>query len=128
LSRPPIVWGFALLLAACSEPAPAEISVSLVSDEGLFDAHVSFAGPIERGDNALLVELHPRERGEAHLLAVDATMAAHGHEAHAAAIDRTEVGFRAQGLDLYMTGRWLVSLDLQLGERDDNVSLPVDVP
>lgn len=125
---------FALLLAltalvSCSAPAPAETSVSLVSERGLVDADVTIVTPVARGKNQLIVQLRPHATsGDARLLAVDATMAAHAHEAHAEAIDETEAGFVATDLDLFMTGRWLVTLEVSLADEPDQVSLPVDVP
>ena len=125
----PLCSSLWLLLAACGEPAPAETSVELISDAGLLQAHVRFAGPVERGDNELLVELAPTHgAGESRLLAVSAVMPAHAHEAHAGNIQRTALGFRASELNLFMTGRWQVELALELADRSDSVSLPVDVP
>jgi len=119
----------ALLLAGCSAPAPADLSVSVVSDHGLVDADVRVASPVERGENDVFVELRPHSGGgDAQLLAVRATMAAHGHEASAAEIERTATGFHARELDLFMTGRWLLELELSLDEQQDTVSMPVDVP
>jgi hypothetical protein len=116
-------------LAGCSAPAPAETTVSLISERGLLDADVTIVTPVARGDNQLFVRLRPHAApGEARLLAVDATMAAHAHEAHAGAIDETDSGFVATELDLFMTGRWLLTLELSLADEADRVSLPVDVP
>lgn len=116
-------------LAACSAPDPAETSVSLVSERGLVDADIRIVTPVARGKNQLFVQLRPHAAaGEARLLAVDATMAAHAHEAHAAAIDETDAGFVATDLDLFMTGRWLLTLELSLADEPDSVSLPIDVP
>lgn len=121
-----LVW---LALTACAGPAATETSVDLISDQGLLAAHVQFAGPVERGENELLVELSPTHgAGEPRLLAVSAVMPAHAHEAHAVSIERTAAGFRANQLNLYMTGRWQVELSLELAESRDSVSLPVDVP
>ena len=114
---------------SCAEAAPAATSVDLISDAGLLEAHVRFAGPVERGENALLVELAPTSgAGEPRLLAVSAVMPAHAHEAHAASIERTPSGFRATELNLFMTGRWQVELTLELAGSGDSLSLPVDVP
>jgi hypothetical protein len=118
-----------LLLTSCADAAPTETSVDLISEAGLLEAHVRFAGPVERGDNSLLVELAPTSgAGEPRLLAVSAVMPAHSHEAHAGRIERTPSGFRASGLNLFMTGRWQVELILELGGSGDSVGLPVDVP
>lgn len=119
----------ALLLAACSEPAPADVSASLVSDHGLVDADVRVVAPVERGPNQLFVELRPRSgEGEAALLGVRAVMAAHGHEARAENVERVGSQFHAEKLELFMSGRWLVELELALDEQLDSASLPVDVP
>jgi hypothetical protein len=116
-------------LVACGSPAPADVSLSVVSDEGLVQAEVRVASPVVRGDNELFVELHPTQVGaEASLLSVGATMAAHGHQAQALDIERVEGGFHAGHLDLFMTGRWLVELRLGVDEATDSVSFPVDVP
>lgn len=115
----------------CSAPAPAETTVSLVSERGLLDADISVKTPVARGNNELFVQLRPHAPAaddSARLLAVDATMAAHGHEAHAEAIDEADAGFYAKRLDLFMTGRWLVTLQLAFGDEPDSVSLPIDVP
>jgi hypothetical protein len=90
---------------------------------------VRFVGPVERGENELFVELRPRTAvADAELLAVDASMAAHAHEAHAETIVASEGGFRVTKLDLFMTGRWQLELRVQVAEQVDSVSLPVDVP
>jgi len=116
-------------LVGCSAPDPAETSVSLVSERGLVDADIRIVTPVARGKNQLFVALRAHAAaGEARLLAVDATMAAHAHEAHAEAIDETDVGFVATDLDLFMTGRWLLTLELSLADEPDSVSLPIDVP
>jgi hypothetical protein len=118
-------------LFGCSGPAPAETTVSLVSERGLLDADISFGTPVARGSNELFVQLRPHSHatdGRARLIAVHATMAAHAHEAQAEAIDETDSGFYAKKLDLFMTGRWLVTLDLAFASEPDSVSLPIDVP
>lgn len=115
--------------AGCSAPAPAETSLSLVSDRGLLQVDVRVVTPVERGNNELFVELQPRATpGTTELVAVDAAMPAHGHEAHAASIDETGAVFHASGLNLFMTGRWLVTLQLSVASEPDSVSLPLDVP
>jgi hypothetical protein len=118
-------------LLGCSAPAPAETTVSLVSERSLLDADIRVSTPVARGDNELFVQLRPHvpaAEGSARLLAVDATMAAHAHEAHAEAIAETDGGFYAKKLDLFMTGRWLVTLELAFADEPDRVSLPIDVP
>jgi hypothetical protein len=102
--------------------------VQLVSDGGLVEADVEVTTPVVRGENQLLVALATRTGAEAELIAVDATMAAHGHRAHAASIEHVSSGFRVDALDLFMTGRWLIELELSVDGQSDRVSLPVDVP
>lgn len=124
-------WFSILLLLAlgCSDPGPARGSGNVVSDRGLVDVAVSFEGPVVRGDNRLRVELMAADGNEGlELLSVDASMAAHAHEAHAGSIRRTETGFDVEGLDLFMTGRWQLELELAIGDEHDSASLPVDVP
>ena len=127
-------WALVVASSACfgcSAPAPAETTVSLVSERGLLDAEISVGTPVARGNNELFVQLRPHAKvadGPARLLAVNATMAAHAHEAHAEAIDETDSGFHVRELDLFMTGRWLVTLDLAFAGEPDSVSLPIDVP
>ena len=119
----------ALLLIACGSPAPAEPSLSLVSDHRLVDADVQIVTPVRLGENQLFVDLraHDGEQGVS-LEAVNATMAAHGHEAHAGTIAPTATGYHVSELDLFMSGRWQVELELLIDERSDSISLPVDVP
>lgn len=118
-----------LLLAACSSPAPTELSRSLVSEQGLVDVDVRIAAPVQRGDNELFVEVRPHAgSGEAELLGVRATMAAHGHTAPAASLERDGDDYHVFGLELFMSGRWQLELELSLDEHRDGVGLPVDVP
>jgi hypothetical protein len=117
------------LLFGCSAPAPAATSLSLVSERGLIDAEVQVETPVARGDNTLLIQLKPhQETGTPELVAVDASMPAHAHSANAPTIVATGDGFQVSGLDLFMTGRWLVVLQLSLDGQSDSASLPVDVP
>lgn len=117
------------VVLGCSAPAPAETSVSLVSERGLLDADIRVGTPVQRGNNELFVTLRPHAtEGAPRLLAVDATMAAHAHAAQAELIDETPTGFHATKLDLFMTGRWLLTLELSLADEPDSVSLAIDVP
>lgn len=117
------------LLGGCSSPDQARGSASVVSERGLVDVDVEFEGPVVRGDNRLWVKLAAQSAPDAAaLVAVDASMAAHAHEAHAAAIVAQDGAFEVQGLDLFMTGRWQLELGLAVGKELDHASLPVDVP
>ena len=117
------------LLVGCSAPEEAPGSGTVVSERGLVDVDVEFEGPVVRGDNRLRVKLDAQAAsGAAELVAVDASMAAHAHEAHATAIVAQDGAFEVQGLDLFMTGRWQLELALSVGKELDHASLPVDVP
>lgn len=118
-----------LLALGCSDPGAAPGSGNVVSERGLVDVAVKFDGPVMRGDNRLLVELASASGdGALRLLSVDASMAAHAHEAHAGSIHPADAGFEVDGLDLFMTGRWQLELQLAIGDERDSASLPVDVP
>jgi hypothetical protein len=124
-----LLLALSLLTWGCSSPEPADTQLSLLSEQGLLDAEVQFVGPVERGENQLFIQLTPHEHeGEARLLAVDATMAAHAHVTQAPQIDETDAGFRVRRLDLYMSGRWQIELSLALADSQDSLSFPVDVP
>lgn len=119
----------ATALVACGSAEPAELSLSVVSDAGLIDADVRVLAPVERGKNELFVDARPHDgAGEVSLVAVRATMPAHGHEAAAATIERTANGYHASDLVLFMSGRWQIELQLQLDDQSDRAGLPVDVP
>ncbi len=116
------------LFVACSAPAPAPVSLQLVSDSGRVDADVEVVTPVVRGSNELFVQLTTREGAIAKLTAVDAAMVAHGHRSHAANIEHADGLFHVNSLDLFMTGRWLIELELEVDGEPDHASLPVDVP
>jgi hypothetical protein len=116
------------LVLGCSAPAPAETSVTLSSESGLIEATIHFEAPVQRGDNTLVVELAAPAGGEPQLGAVNAFMVAHNHQSHAGSIRETSLGFEASQLDLFMTGRWQLELELRLAGQSDLVSMPVDVP
>ncbi len=121
---------FGLMATGCSSPAPADGSLDALSDAGSVEVQVQFDGPVRRGQNALSVRLSTRDAAQVPplLAAVDALMPAHGHEAHAQQIVELDDVFHATELDLFMTGRWQIELELSSGEVLDRVSFPVDVP
>ncbi|RYZ06294.1 MAG: hypothetical protein EOO73_16655 [Myxococcales bacterium] len=116
------------LLSACSAPEPAPVSVQLVSDSGRVAADVDVVTPVIRGSNELYVQLTPLNGSEAALVAVDAAMVTHGHRSHADRIDQADGLFHVGSLELFMTGRWLIELTLEVDGEVDHASLPVDVP
>jgi hypothetical protein len=117
-----------LLLSACSAPEAAPVSVQLVSDSGRVSADVEIVTPVVRGRNELFVGLAPRSGSSASLVAVDAAMVTHGHRSHAADIEQDDDLFHVGALDLFMSGRWLIELSLEVDGEADHASLPVDVP
>jgi hypothetical protein len=117
------------LLVGCSGVEPVATVSTLTSEHELVDADVRVAEPVLRGGNDLFVALHPRAgAADARLLRVAAAMPAHGHTAVAEQIELDGDTFHASGLNLYMTGRWLVTLEVTVDTEDDSLSLPVDVP
>ncbi|MDF3069106.1 MAG: hypothetical protein K0R38_4707 [Polyangiaceae bacterium] len=122
------VWLLLSLLSACSAPEPAPATVQLVSDSGRVSADVEIVTPVVRGRNELYVELAPQDGARAALVAVDAAMVTHGHRSHAAKIEQEDRLFHVGSLDLFMTGRWLIELSLEVDGEADHASLPVDVP
>lgn len=118
----------ASLLTACSSPEPAPLSVEVLSDAGWVQVDVEVVSPVVRGNNELFVTLQPREHTAADLVSVEAAMVAHGHHSRAARIERDAAGFHVTELELFMTGRWLLELELSVDGQPDRASLPVDVP
>lgn len=116
------------LALGCGAPPAAPASVTLRSEHGLVEANIGFDGPVRRGDNTVIAELWATGEGEPRLTAVNAYMVAHNHQAQAARIRATAGGFEASKLDLFMTGRWQVELELTVAEQSDRISMPVDVP
>jgi len=121
--------------AACSsasEPttvfAPGE-PLSVRSQAALVDATITLQEPsLERGVHNFMVELRAAKQGpEPTLLSAEATMAAHGHRASASVLP-SGARYRVQDLDLFMSGRWLVSLGVTLEDRSDIVEFAFDVP
>ena len=100
------------------------------SSHGLVEATVALDSPrIARGPNDFSITLHA---GEGHslpvLTSVEASMAVHGHHASASSIAGEGGTFRAVGLDLFMSGRWQVTLGVELGDSSDLVEFALDVP
>lgn len=128
LVRSSLLVGLSLGLSACSSPEPAAVSMQLMSESGRVSADVEVVTPVVRGENELVVQLEALDGGRATLVSVDAAMVAHGHRAHAERIEQSEGSFHVGSLDLFMTGRWLIELGLEVDGKSDRASLPVDVP
>jgi hypothetical protein len=124
----PALLAACVLVLGCGSPPAAPASVTLRSERGLVEASIGFDGPVRRGDNKVIAELWAPAGGEPRLAAVNAYMVAHNHQAQAASIRSTDVGFEASDLDLFMTGRWQLELELTLDDQSDRISMPVDVP
>lgn len=124
------------LLAACvgapDDVAQLSADHALVqpSKGGLVEATVALDGAeIVRGSNAFSVTLRARAgSAEPALQSVEASMAAHGHRASAARIVQDGEQFRAEALDLFMSGRWQISLGVELDASSDVVEFALDVP
>jgi hypothetical protein len=122
-------------LAACSsasEPvtvfAPGK-PLSVRSQAALINATITLQEPsLERGVHNFTVELRAASAAEAPaLLSAEAMMAAHGHRA-SAIIEPSGAGYRIEDLDLFMSGRWQVTLGVELEQRSDSVEFALDVP
>jgi hypothetical protein len=118
-----------LLAVACGAPTPSASHLRVESEKGAITAEVDFDGGVARGDNTVNVQL-TAEAGRAapQLLVVDAAMLAHDHHATAKAVVLEGDTYRVTGLDLFMSGRWLVALELSQGEEADRASFAIDVP
>lgn len=132
----------ALLLPACvSAPddaahLSAESPIDQRSAQGLVEATVALTtADLERGPNDFLITLQAAagdtgtDQAVPVLTAVEAVMAAHGHHAGAPSIVADSNGaFRVEHLDLFMSGRWQVTLGVELESRSDTVDFALDVP
>ncbi len=113
----------------CAQPPEPGGVPDQTSLHGLVEAALVFEGGLRRGDNTLRAELTPLQgSGVPLLVSAEALMAGHGHHAQAEHIQAEADGFRATGLNLFMTGRWQVELAVELNDAVDSISFPVDVP
>ena len=142
MSRAWSAFGLSLLLSACvAAPDDAahlsrENPLDQRSEQGLVEATVALTtAQLTRGPNDFLITLRraasdtsPGE-GAPRLTSVEAVMAAHGHHAGAPSIVPDADGaFRVERLDLFMSGRWQVTLGVELEARSDSVDFALDVP
>jgi hypothetical protein len=137
-----LVVCLSLLLPACvSAPDDAahlsrENPLDQRSEQGLVEATVALeTNELTRGPNDFLITLRATtadaSAGDAAplLTSVEAVMAAHGHQAGAPSIATDADGrFRVEHLDLFMSGRWQVTLGVELEARSDTVGFALDVP
>jgi len=100
------------------------------SQHGLVEATVALeSGELKRGPNDLSITLHaPRSSEPGTLNGVDAFMAAHGHHASAESIVADGDAFHASNLDLFMSGRWQIALEVELDAESDVIEFALDVP
>ena len=128
--------GVSLLLAACvaapddTAQLSADHALDQRSEHGLVDATVALDSPtLTRGPNDLSIALRASDPQLAPTLtSVEASMAVHGHHASATNIVRDGDTFRVTGLDLFMSGRWQVTLGVELEDSSDLVEFALDVP
>jgi hypothetical protein len=137
-----LIFGLSLLLPACvAAPDDAahfsrEHPLSQRSEQGLIDATVALeTAELTRGRNDLRVTLRATEGAASasadapRLTGVEAVMAAHGHRAaQPSIVSDTDGAFRVEQLDLFMSGRWQVTLVVELDARSDSVDFALDVP
>jgi len=124
------------LLAACvaSPDDTAQLSADHAleqrSRQGLVEATVSLAGSeLARGANDFSIGLRAAQSSSLPVLtSMDASMAAHGHHVSASSIVSDGQTFRALGLDLFMSGRWQITLGVELEASSDLVEFALDVP
>ena len=132
-----LIVASALLLPACvgapddAAQLSAEKPLDQRSTQGIVDAQIELASAdLTRGPNDFVITLRAAT-GDALpvLTGVDAVMAAHGHHAGAPSIVADSNGvFRVEQLDLFMSGRWQVTLGVELETRADTVDFALDVP
>ena len=99
------------------------------SQAALVNATVTLQEPsLARGVHNFTVGLSAANGGAAPaLLSAEATMAAHGHRADAV-IEPSGTRYQIEDLDLFMSGRWQVTLGVELERRSDVVEFALDVP
>ena len=104
-------------------------SLTLRSQAELVDATVALQEPsLARGVHNFMVGLTAADGDAAPaLLSAEATMAAHGHRAEAI-IEPSGAQYQIEDLDLFMSGRWQVTLGVELEQRSDVVEFALDVP
>jgi len=133
-----LLLGLSLALSACVAAPDDTAQLSLEkplaqrSERGLVEASVALdTAELSRGRNDFLITLRAASASDdAPLLtSVEAVMAAHGHHAGAPGIVPDADGrFRVEGLDLFMSGRWQVTLGVELAADSDTVDFALDVP
>ena len=99
------------------------------SERGLVDATVTLEeASLNRGKHNFQVALTPSE-GDAlpALVSAEATMPAHGHRV-SAEVAAAGSDFVIEDMNLFMSGRWQVTLGVELDTRSDSVEFALDVP
>lgn len=100
------------------------------SEAGLVEATVTLGEPeLDRGLHTFLVDLSALAgTAPPELVSFQAAMPGHGHRVSAGAIDADGDAYHVQDLDLFMSGRWQVTLGVALDDRSDSVEFALDVP
>ena len=135
LSRATLVTAIIFTLASCvsSPDDAAELQAGAPLEQrsvhGLAMATVVLDAPsLVRGPNDFRVTLHAAGGAEPSLTSAEASMAAHGHHTVTSDIVRTSSGYLVSGLDLFMSGRWQVTLGVLEDNATDVVVFALDVP
>lgn len=126
--------GLSLCTACVSAPNDtvqlgAGATVEQHSENGLVDATVALDGPaLSRGLNDFEITLQAENGAQPKLTSVVATMVAHGHHALPPMIVNDGDRYRVEELDLFMSGRWNITLGVELDSESDSVEFALDVP
>lgn len=100
------------------------------SDAGLVEATVSLAeAKLDRGPHDFQVDLSaPSSNATPELVSFVAAMPGHGHRVVAGEIALEDDAYHVRDFDLFMSGRWQVTLGVALADRTDSVEFALDVP
>jgi hypothetical protein len=130
-----ITLSSALLAACVASPDDvallnADHALAQRSQHGLIEATVAAnSAEIRRGPNDFSITLQAVDGSSVPVLTgMEASMAAHGHHVSASSIVSDGQTWKAVDLDLFMSGRWQITLGLELEASSDLVEFALDVP